>query len=348
MSRLGITYDDVAHAATFIENSGDMPTIDKVRAHLGGTGSYTTISKHLTAWRQKIIPITLKNNERVATPDIVKAAVDRVWEEMRDQADTEIEAIKNEAIETVTQADKRALAAQERFNELQNQHQALTDTHHALAAAKEILQLDYKQLKDEMALLIERNKALEERCVDLQTLSNAHIQDLDRAHQAELVRLNEETQKYIVSSNNLIGEIKSQAEEERKQHMIALDSLKTEAHKQKKLQVELETQLKDQMVNTAELETRLVTALRDREEALAQLATTDARWTSIADKTLVSDHIASKLSSLQDADVLVERINTYLSQAMDNQLIEMKEALKLVAQTKEVENKDEASDIDKQ
>jgi len=33
---------------------------------------------------------------------------------------------------------------------------------------------------------------------------------------------------------------------------------------------------------------------------------------------------------------------------MDNQLIEMKEVLKLMAQTKEVENKDEDSDTDKQ
>jgi len=244
MSRLGITYEDVAHAATAIEDSGDMPTIDKVRAHLGGTGSYTTISKHLSAWRQKIVPITLRNNERIVTPDIVKAAVDRVWEEMRDQADAEIETIKNEAIETVIQADKRALAAEEKFNTLQSQYQALTETHLALSAAKEILQLDYKQLKDEMALLIERHKALEERCIDLQNLSNAHIQDLNRAHQAELVRLNEENQRYITGSNSLVGEIKNQAEEERKQHMIMLDSLKTEAHKQKKYKPNLSNNLK--------------------------------------------------------------------------------------------------------
>ena len=54
MSRLGITYEEVAEAALSIEKKGETPTIDKVRAHLGGTGSNTTISKYLQHWRQQL------------------------------------------------------------------------------------------------------------------------------------------------------------------------------------------------------------------------------------------------------------------------------------------------------
>lgn len=60
MSRLGITFEEVAEAAFTIHNNGETPTIDKVRAYLGGTGSNTTISKYLNAWRQETPPSSEK------------------------------------------------------------------------------------------------------------------------------------------------------------------------------------------------------------------------------------------------------------------------------------------------
>jgi colicin import membrane protein len=51
MSRPGITYDQVAHAADTLLAGGRNPTINGVRDALGDTGSPNTIHKHLTTWR---------------------------------------------------------------------------------------------------------------------------------------------------------------------------------------------------------------------------------------------------------------------------------------------------------
>jgi len=60
MSRLGITYHEVAEAADCLIDQNENPTIDRVRASLGGTGSNTTISKHLHAWRYLSTKLSLQ------------------------------------------------------------------------------------------------------------------------------------------------------------------------------------------------------------------------------------------------------------------------------------------------
>ena len=60
MSRVGITFEEVATIAENISKNGEMPTIDKVRMALG-TGSFTTISKYLNSWRHGVIPLGSNN-----------------------------------------------------------------------------------------------------------------------------------------------------------------------------------------------------------------------------------------------------------------------------------------------
>lgn len=51
MARKGITFDQVANAAAAIKGRGSEPTIHAVRVELGNEGSYSTISQHLSKWR---------------------------------------------------------------------------------------------------------------------------------------------------------------------------------------------------------------------------------------------------------------------------------------------------------
>ena len=160
MSRLGITYDEVADAARSIETNGETPTIDKIRSFLGETGSNTTISKYLNMWRRQTLPLSKDKENKVETPDIVKAAVDRVWQDMREQTDSEIEAIKSEAQRLVEDAEKKTQSAETNFNVLKSEHDQLQELHQAQRAEKELLLLDVKNLREEQALLRERFKAL--------------------------------------------------------------------------------------------------------------------------------------------------------------------------------------------
>jgi hypothetical protein len=50
MARTGITYKQVAQAATSITARGEDPTLKSIRDELGGEGSFTTISKFLKQW----------------------------------------------------------------------------------------------------------------------------------------------------------------------------------------------------------------------------------------------------------------------------------------------------------
>ena len=124
-----------------IEKNGDAPTIDKIRAYLGGTGSNTTISKYLQLWRNQLIYDTPLKENKNATPDIVKAAVDRVWNEMRDQTDSEIETIKIETQQLINAADKKSQAAETNFSKAQAELDQLQQTYLVQSAEKELLQL---------------------------------------------------------------------------------------------------------------------------------------------------------------------------------------------------------------
>ena len=50
MSRVGLSYFDIADTAEAIKAQGFTPTVDRVYAILG-TGSRTTINNHLRAWK---------------------------------------------------------------------------------------------------------------------------------------------------------------------------------------------------------------------------------------------------------------------------------------------------------
>ncbi len=52
MARPGVTYLDIAKAATHLVEQGHYPSIEAVR-HVLGTGSNGTISRYLKAWREK-------------------------------------------------------------------------------------------------------------------------------------------------------------------------------------------------------------------------------------------------------------------------------------------------------
>lgn len=64
MSRPGVTYEDVEKAANFILSEyKKVPTIKEVRDYMGG-GSFTTISRHLAAWRNESLPPENKSSKK--------------------------------------------------------------------------------------------------------------------------------------------------------------------------------------------------------------------------------------------------------------------------------------------
>src|SRR6185437_13463137 len=74
MSR-GITQDQVSQAADAIVATGERPTVEKIRNHLG-TGSPNTVTRMLEGWRQGL-------SERLRQASLLPELPDKVGEAIR-------------------------------------------------------------------------------------------------------------------------------------------------------------------------------------------------------------------------------------------------------------------------
>ncbi len=329
MSRLGITYDDVLKAATSIEGKGETPTIEKIREFLGSTGSNTTISKYLQRWRNQFFHgVPAENNN--PTPDIVKIAVERVWQDMRQETDNEIERIKTEAQNLIEESLNKTHIAETNFNELKLKHDQLVESYQAERAEKELLLLDMKKFREEHTLLKERFKALETRYAEMQTLTSQHLTDLSNAHKNEVGRLEEAVRLQLETHTKLVNTIKDHSEQARHQHIVAIDSLKVENKKLNEHMDKLQSQLQDKFSHTKKLESEVKVLTVERDEALNRLNQQDKKWSYFTNKLVISDDVINKIYDTPTFDKLIDKFSIMVEGSLDNKFMEMmKENVKL-------------------
>jgi predicted nucleic acid-binding Zn-ribbon protein len=297
MSRLGVTYEEVAEVAESILQKGESPTIDKVRQSLGGTGSNTTISKYLNGWRnhyfQSKTPNAIKNN----TPDVVKSAVERVWQEMSAQASAEIQAMKDAVAANAVESEEICRVASDERDAANHALETMRDSYREIAAQKEILSLDLKALQDERTLSLERYKNLEERYAELHNLTSQHLKDLSEGHQNEIRRLENNAVKMDAAHHALINAMQIQHEADRHQYMHTLDELRTEHHKKDETISKLQTLLSDQKSAAVELRVRVESLAREKDTLTCQLSQQESKWSVIHENNKKIDDIFAHLQS---------------------------------------------------
>jgi len=111
MARKGITFDQVANAATAIRARGIEPTISAVRQELNGSGSYTTISNFLSRWRDEQAD---QPEPRALPPEVensLLAALTTTWNVAVKLADREVAAVRLEASKEKEEADEKLAEA---------------------------------------------------------------------------------------------------------------------------------------------------------------------------------------------------------------------------------------------
>ncbi len=326
MGRLGITYEEVVEAALSLEQKAETPTIDKIRAYLGGTGSNTTISKYLQRWRQQFS--SSATFQAPVTPDIVKTAVDRVWHEMREQTDREIESIKTEAQRLIDAAESRAHRAEAHADELQSELDQLQQAYTAQSTEKELLQLDMKNLRGEHVLLQERFKNMEERYAEIQALTSQHLQDLANAHKNEVLRLEEACRLQTEGHAKLISTLKDQNEKERQDYMVSLDQLKVENKKSTDSTQKLQAQLLEKNSSLTQLHADLKMIIKERDDIASQLEEHHKKWSFFNDKTLVSSDILTKIYDAPKLDSLLDKFNVCFTDSLDKKFFEITKTFK--------------------
>lgn len=240
MSRTGVTYEQVELAAEKILANGENPTIEKVRRLLGGTGSNSTLSKHLQEWRsERLIASTSTLPAPNLPPDPVNAAVDRVWKEMAKESDAKIQTMRS-FYETEALRIKQQLASiQEAQDNLLKEQDALQQAYHQQSAEKELLSLDLKALQQQYQILHEQHTLLEQHYQILKQESTKHLAELQISHQQTIEQYQAKNQLLENQAAQQITDLKHHYETLRQQTMVEIDSLKLEKKSQEKNHAQL-------------------------------------------------------------------------------------------------------------
>lgn len=157
MARPGITNDEVVAAIDAILASGEEPTIQRIRDHLG-TGSPNTIHRHLVTWRASR---PVEQRKAPELPAELQAALVKEIERQAAQARTDVERSLVEAQKEAVTLAKAGEELEELNGTLEEQNESLTAERERLSALADERHEELVELK--AALERERKSAEEAR-----------------------------------------------------------------------------------------------------------------------------------------------------------------------------------------
>ena len=238
MARPGITYDEVIAAIDALLASGEEPTIQRIREHLG-TGSPNTIHRHLVTWRASR---PVEQRKAPELPAELQAALVKEIERQAAEARTDVER-------SLVEAQKEAATLAKAGEELEELNGTLEEQNEALAAEKE----------RQAALANERHDEIEELKINL-----------DRERKAA-----EEARIQVAQGRNKIEALDKQADELRTKLNDAAAEAKFAQAAQvvaEKTAAVAEARLESEKATSADLRERLAASQADL-QANVQLVT---------------------------------------------------------------------------
>lgn len=148
MGRYGIDYVSVKDAAEQLAASGDSVTVEKIR-HALGSGSFTTLGRHLRTWRRTQDPAV---GQCDAMPEMINDAAQAVWSNLSRAADERVREAQEAAQSAVAAAQD---AAQEQL--------AASQQAHSEASRSFKIELQHLQLRlDERSLQLSASQQLQQ------------------------------------------------------------------------------------------------------------------------------------------------------------------------------------------
>lgn len=337
MSRTGIRYQDVLNAVAVLENQGIVPNIETVRGVLG-TGSNSTISNYLKLWRNGVNPSTVIRLTREPTPEIVKDAVDRVWQDISAKASSEVEAIKNDTQALIEAADEKVATAEKRFHNLQLLHDELQGQFRAQRSENERLILELKKTSEEYALLNERFTIMQQCYSDLKAQTTHHLEYVSNVHKEKIAQLVDNIKIQSEDHAKSINALKEQHDKERNQLVGEISQLKSDHYALNDVVLKLQSELQEKMAGKSKLEADINLALTEKSQATSLLMEHEKKWSSFNDKTLISTDILSKIINAPMLDEWINKIHTLLDSSLSNKLSEMKNFFKQLESKKKLES----------
>lgn len=237
MPRIGVTFDDVAQAATKLLSTGDSPSVFKVREILG-TGSNSTIAEHLKQWRQqrseqRTVPLPDGIPKELLPPletfwHIANEQADKRFIAYREQSEQKIEQLTTERdtwfaqhqqLESTLTDIKQQLEDAERRNESHlQQNEANESLIKELQAEKQTLALEINNLHQRLVESQDNQAAREEALLDQHKQNQTQWQTtLDELKQA-LDKNHERAEATEARWLRVVDQARDESKNIRKQH----------------------------------------------------------------------------------------------------------------------------------
>lgn len=151
MGRLGVSFTEVSAAANELVSQGRVPTVEQVRIILG-TGSSSTLAKHLRQWKQnkELIRTELALEE---IPPELNAVIKGLWERVRQHS----EDLQFSKIQTY---ERKLLELQQENEKYKKNNQRWQKMYGKWVAFKNALVNDKTQLEEIVKLKTQENSEL--------------------------------------------------------------------------------------------------------------------------------------------------------------------------------------------
>lgn len=206
MARAGILYSHVAKAAAKLVSDEKNPTVDNVRAAMGGTGSKSTIAPLLKRWKVEHQDAAAGNE--VGLPVELLQAVKGVYDKLQADIQQQLEQARHEhqlALQAVTDEVKQGQAANwlltatnttltKELDQTEKMLAQLRTEHQAQAVTLATLQADNaglrERLSDRQGEIEGLNRQLDQARMQFEHYQEATVQQRDKERQqAEQSRL---------------------------------------------------------------------------------------------------------------------------------------------------------------
>lgn len=250
MARTGITYAEVDQAASNLAMDGKNPTVDAVRAALGGTGSKSTIAPMLKRWKSAHLEQTLE--QQSGLPAELLIVVKGLHEHVQQDANRQVQAAQAAAEAVVAECRQQLAEAHAATADLSDKMHALESglsqekaRHQQLEAAHHALQLTCASAEAQSAGLLQR---LADRQGEVENLNRQLNQS-----RAQFEHYQEAAAMQRASERDEVQQRNNRMEQE-------LNELRRSLASQQKTLVQRETQLEQISTRNAGLEADLGTA----------------------------------------------------------------------------------------
>jgi hypothetical protein len=190
MSRIGVTYLDVANAIVKLQAQGKTPSGDNIRAELG-TGSKNTIIRLLREWKQQQ---GLPSDDDGSLPSELLSAVKALWERLQTKADDAIDSHQQECDAALREIQQQLNRYKAKDTEWQGRVHALEEKLHQQGEENKRLNAAFVGEQQEKVKAIGHVESLQSRHQESQA-ENERLHQLLKHVQANLEHYQAATQQ---------------------------------------------------------------------------------------------------------------------------------------------------------